>query len=97
MKLIFFLNILQLEEAATTWFNGTVASERITIKWDADDSLDRIGDYIERYRIILWDHAFNIFFGKKSKYSRFLPFIGQEGMEHVMLRCVYRYFYYSLL
>ncbi len=71
--------------------NATLESEHIVVDWSADDSIDKIGDYVERYKIILWDHAFYSFFVKSGKYSRLIPFLGQEGCEQAMQRCIYRY------
>jgi len=61
--------------------------ECIVVDWNADRGMDKIGDYVERYRIILWDHAFYSFFAKSGKYSHLIPFLGQEGCTGGALHC----------
>jgi hypothetical protein len=47
-----------LEEAAKAEFMSIIKSENIEIHWRANDELDTIGNYVETWRIVLWDHFF---------------------------------------
>jgi hypothetical protein len=54
----------------------------------AKDSIEVIDQYVEGYRVILWDHAFPSFFRKDANYSKLIPFGENEGTKDVIKRLV---------
>ncbi len=72
-------SVPHLEDAVVREFEDTCKSERLTIKWKASPDVKRPGDYVESWRILLWDKAFPTFIGskadppfdKKSNFSKF--------------------------
>ena len=82
---------LQLDFATVNVVNSTIASEKLSIDWNAND-LDEIEDYIEKHRIIVWDHAYYFLFRKQGGYSRIHPFLSQDGAHMAMQQLLYRYY-----
>ncbi len=48
-------------------------------------------DFVETWRIVLWNHVFWWLFKKGSSYSRSIPFKDQEGSDVAVKRVLYRY------
>ncbi len=86
----------KLEEAAKAEFMSIIKSENIEVHWSANDELDTIGNYVETWRIVLWDHAFWWLFKKDSSYSRSKAFKDQEGTDVATKRLLYRYNFFQL-
>lgn len=70
-----------------------IKSENIEVHWSANDELDTIGDYVETWRIVLWDHAFWWLFKKISSYTRSKAFKDQEGTDVAIKRLLYMYIF----
>ena len=72
-------------------------TENILIDWKVHTEVDEIEDYIEKFRIIVWDEAFNFLFRKSGGYSRCSSWESQLLAKKAEKRLVYQYQSYSLL
>lgn len=82
-----------MEEAAKAEFMSIIKSENIEVHWNANDELDTIENYVETWRIVVWDHAFWWLFKKNSSYSRSKAFKDQDGADVATKRLLYRYIF----
>ena len=71
------------------------------IEWNASPGILRIGDYVERWRIALWEKAFIPFFKGEvpfTKASKLLEMAtGVQAIKRVLFRCVPYFFPTPLL
>ena len=86
-QLIFFL---ELEHATTKFVIQRLKSSKINIDWDANEEVKTIGEYVEAWRILLWEDAFYFVLQGVSAYSRIVPFAGAEENDNAMKRAAYR-------
>lgn len=68
-------------------------AEELDINWNASPDVQRPGDYVESWRILLWDRAFPAFLGSKAKktFDKKTIFTKFPGTEDVVKRVIYRY------
>ncbi len=66
--------------------------ENITVDWTISGAR-KPGDYVESWRILLWDKAFSNFFGTKDNklYIKKTPFKDYPGTTQAVKRVVYRF------
>jgi hypothetical protein len=74
---------------------STLVSKNLTLNLSAKDAIEETDQYVEGYGVILWEHAFPLFFRKDANYFRLIPFIGNEGTKDVVKHLVYRYTRFS--
>lgn len=53
--------------------------------------------YVEKWRVLLWEKAFGSFFSGPSQYSKSHPFSAQSGTDMAWKRLLYRYFKRELI
>ncbi len=84
--------VTQLEEAVVREFEDTCRSEKLSINWKASPDVKRPGDYVESWRILLWDKAFPTFIGSKADppYDKKSNFIKFAWTAQAVKRVVYR-------
>jgi len=80
----------QLEEAVVHEVRNCLDSEGLNIDWKERSDIDEIGEYIEKWRIIVWDRAYYFILKKTNGYSRSTPFKDQEGTLNAVKRLMYR-------
>ena len=63
------------------------------VNWDASEGVLRPKDYIDKWRILLWDRAFlPLFAGKASpKFTKGTKLRKMDGGTKIINRCFYRY------
>ena len=88
--MLFFLSV-QLEEMAVKEFNSIVEGNNITIVMTGEEEPDSLEDYLEKWRILLWDKAYKPFFIGQKGFLKSTVFSTYEGSELAMKRLLYRY------
>jgi len=79
-----------LEDAVVEEVRSCIDSKGLSIDWKSRNDIDEIEDYIEKWRIIVWDRAYYFILKKTNGYSRSAPFKEQEGTSNAVKRLVYR-------
>lgn len=80
-----------MEDAVIEEVKNCLDSEGVKIDWASRTDIDEIGEYVEKWRILLWDRAFYFIVKKSNGYSRSVPFKDQDGTMNAVKRLVYRY------
>ena len=87
---------LQLEEAATAEFDSLIKNSELVLTNDNTELLS-MKDYIEKWRIQIWDHGFFNFFRGKSPFIKNSLFAEHPGTQLAVQRLIYRFvFYFNL-
>jgi hypothetical protein len=76
-------------------FRQHCVSERMEVDWSVP-GVRQPDDYVDCWRILLWDKAFVQFFGQNNKklYSKKSVFKDYPGAESALKRVLYRCVYY---
>jgi hypothetical protein len=84
-----------LEEAVVNMVGQILTDEHITVDWSVP-GVRRPGDYVESWRILLWEKAFPMFIGSKDnrQYWKKVVFKEFPGCAEVVKRVVYRFVFY---
>jgi hypothetical protein len=82
---------MKLEYTATVEVEETLVSKHLSLNSRAKDSIEEIIQYVEGFRVILWEHAFSTFFRKDAKILRSIPFSKNEGTQDAIKCLVYIY------
>lgn len=98
VSLFIMISHLQLEEAVEIDFKKMESDENWTIDWQVDGVLQPAA-FVDRWRVILYDHAFSFYFKipsimKFTKGTKLRDF--QDGPQ-IIHRAIYRSNIYSLL
>ena len=56
---------MQLEKEVAVEIETLEESLSVDIDWDASETILRPREYVDHWRIVLWDQAFNIYLGDK--------------------------------
>lgn len=69
-----------------------IRDEKISVDWSIP-GLRKPGDFVESWRILLWDRAFSSFFGSKDSklYHKKTNFKEYPGTAEAVKRVVYRW------
>ena len=67
----------------------TLKTAELDIDWKTHDEVSQIHDYVEEWRIILWDNAYHFVFRFRGGYTCLLPFAGEAGNDNAMKRLAY--------
>ena len=64
------------------------------VNWDASEGVLQPKDYIDKWRILLWDRAFLPLFASKAspKFTKDTKLRKMDGGSKIINRCLYRYF-----
>ena len=91
-----FLFPLQLEVAVAKEFEGELQQ---AINWDASRGILRPKDYIDKWRILLWDMAFLPIFVAKGnlKFTKGTELNKMDDGKKIINRAMFRYFSLSTL
>jgi hypothetical protein len=81
-----------MEEAVVKMVTNICKDENIVVDWTIQ-GVRKPSDYVESWRILLWDKAFIPFFGNKDQklYTKKSIFKEFPGTESAVRRIVYRY------
>ena len=94
----FFANpfqiLLQLEAVVALDFSKCEAEILQPDDWDALKRVLQPKDYIDKWRILLWDRAFLPLFANKAspKFTKGMELRKMDGGSKIINRCLYRYF-----
>lgn len=80
-----------MEDAVATEVNNTMDSENIHVDWSARPDLDEVKEYVEKWRILVWDRAYFFLLRKNNGYSRTSAFKDHDGTANAVKRLMYRY------
>lgn len=69
---------------------NALESDSIHIDWGGRPDLDEIVEYVEKWRILVWDRAYYFLLKKSNGYSRTVAFKEQDGTANAAKRLVYR-------
>ena len=92
--LIVDLYILQLEDRVVKQFNEILDDDLGDIDWNASGGIMKPSDYVESWRILLWDKAFQPFLNSAAKplFLKGSTFEDHPGAPLAEKRVLYRYF-----
>jgi hypothetical protein len=79
-----------LEEAATTEFDSLLKNSELVLTNENAEFLS-LKDYLEKWRIHIWDHGFFNFFRGKSPFIKFSLFPEHPGTQQAVQRLLYRF------
>jgi hypothetical protein len=85
-----------LEDWAVKEYEKIATDQGITINWATVEDADSLPDYIEKWRCLLWDHAFYSHFRGTKQYSKKYTFLAQDGTLGTVnsgKRLLYRYLF----
>ena len=80
----------QLEEAATTEFDSLLKNSELVLS-NVDTELLTLKDYLEKWRIQIWEHGFFNFFKCKIPFIKFSVFAEHPGTSQAVQRLLYRF------
>ena len=89
----FFEILWQLEAALALDFSKYEARLQQPVNWDALEGVLWPKDYINKWRILLWDRVFLSLFATKasSKFTKGTELRKIDGGTKIINRCLYRY------
>ena len=84
----------QLEDKFTTEFEKLCKSGAITVDWNASPGIMRPTDYVEKWRMILWEKAFMLFVhpSVKPPFSKGSNFNDLLKVDLLIQRLLYRFY-----
>jgi hypothetical protein len=80
----------QLEEAATAEFDSFLKNSELVLS-SVDTDLLSLKDYLEKWRIQIWDNGFFNFFRGKTPFIKFSVFAEFPGTQQAVQRLLYRF------
>ena len=82
----------QLQEAFVEQFEKTVKDDNITIVISTfDDSPLDLHQYVEAWRVRIWDHGFAQMFRGKDSFTKTRPFKKHKLVDLAVRRVIFRY------
>ena len=86
---------MQLEVVVALDFSKCEAEILQPIDWDASEGVLQPKDYIDKWRILLWDRAFLPLFASKAspKFTKGTKLRKMDGGSKIINRCLFRYFF----
>lgn len=72
-------------------YEKTVKDDNITLNQEIDDIPAPIEDYVERWRVRIWDHGFTAMFKGKDAFSKTKAFKETKNTDLAVRRVLYRY------
>jgi hypothetical protein len=78
-----------LEEAATAEFDSMLKNSELVLT-NENTELPSLKDYLEKWRIQVWDHGFSNFFRGKGPFIKFSNFAEHPGTQQAVQRLIYR-------
>lgn len=82
----------EVEKECLNWLATSSDSEE-----DVNSKRTPMAEYIEKWRVLLWEKAYLSFFTGANVYSKSQPFNSQPGTDMAWKRCLYRYFKRELI
>ena len=84
---------MQLEAAVALDFSKCEAEILQPVDWDASEGVLQPKDYIDKWRILLWDRAFLPLFASKAspKFTKGTELRKMDGGTKIINRCLSRY------
>ena len=71
-------------------FEKTVKDDNIFLKLDIEDNPTAIDDYVERWRVCIWEHGFTAMFKDKEAYSKMKAFKDTKYTDLAIRRVLYK-------
>lgn len=85
-----------MEEAATAEFDSLIKNSELVLS-NVDTDLLTLKDYLEKWRIQIWEHGFFNFFKGKIPFIKSSVFAEHPGTSQAVQRLLYRFvFYFNL-
>jgi len=84
--------ILQLEEAALEMFENITQRDSIPIDMNVPGEPQTLEEYIESWRMKLWDKAFTRVFKGADAFKKFDSFASLKGSNLTVKRLIYKYY-----
>lgn len=87
------MDAFQLEDKFIGEFDKLCDSGALTVNWNASPEIMRPSDYVEKWRMILWEKAFMAFLHQSVKpaFLKGSNFDGLEKSELLIQRLLYRF------
>jgi len=84
--------LFQLEDRFIGEFEKLQVSGAVTVDWNATPGIMRPSDYVEKWRMILWEKAFMVFVHPtvKPPFLKGSTFDGLQQADHITQRLLYR-------
>ncbi len=83
--------MLQIEDLAVELYENIIHKDNITVNMDVPTEPKTIAQFIESWRVKLWDKAFQMVFKGTDHFKKSDSFKDFKGSELVVKRVVYRY------
>ena len=96
MSLIFYRFSLQLEDRVVKQCDEISSDEVSEINWNASGGIKKPSDYVESWRILLWDKAFQPFLNPSAKPAFLKSFVFEKhpGAPLAVKRVSYQYVFF---
>lgn len=83
--------ISQIEDAALEMYDSIIRADNIAVNMEVASEPQSLGDYLETWRMRIWDHAYAGAFKGPDGFKKSMEFKDYKGSSAVVKRVIYKY------